>query len=75
MSREVEIEIVGITDDSSAAQVSQALAQLPGVSNVRVDAGLSRATATLAPGVYVEHLLETVEEVGFMARLAQPDEE
>jgi hypothetical protein len=75
MSREVTIEIVGIADDSGAAQVTQALAQLPGVSNVRVDAGCGRATATLARGVYVEHLLETVEEVGFMARLAPPDDE
>ncbi len=75
MSHEVEIEIVGIADDSGAAQVTNALMQLPGVSNVRIEAGLRRATATLAPGVYIEHLLETVEEVGFMARLAQPDDE
>ena len=75
MSREIRIEIVGMADEAGAHRVAEALAKLPGVSHVRVDAGSGRATATIEKGVFVEHLLETVEEVGFMARLARADDE
>jgi copper chaperone CopZ len=75
VSRKVEIEIVGMADESAAASVTAALQKLPGVSDVRVDSDSGRATAMLEKGVFVEHLLETVEEVGFMARLAQPDDD
>jgi copper chaperone CopZ len=68
-----ELEIAGMTCEHCAKSVREALAALRGVRRVDVRLGEGRATVEAERDVYVEHLLETVEEAGYQARPAKND--
>jgi len=69
----IELEIVGMSSKTDSTNLQTALRNQPGVLQARVDAGTGRATLDIDKGTIVEHLLETVEETGFMARIAEED--
>ena len=73
MTLTVDIEVVGMTDDGDASKVAAALQSQPGVTQVQVQLSTGIARTEIEKGTIVEHLLETVEETGFMARLAKGD--
>lgn len=73
MTLTIELEIVGMSSNTDSINLQTALRNQPGVLQARVDAGTGRATLDIEKGTIVEHLLETVEETGFMARLAEAD--
>ena len=73
MTLTIELEIVGMSNETDSTKLRTALRNQPGVLQARVDAGSGRATLEIEKGTIVEHLLETVEEIGFMARLKKAD--
>jgi len=75
MSRQIELEIVGLAGEESARRAEAALRNNQGVIDARVLAGQGRAFVLTAPGVILEHLLESLETAGFLARPAAPGDE
>ena len=75
MARCIELEIVGLTGADTARQAEAALRNNRGVLEVRIIAAQGRAFVDVAPGVIVEHLLESLESSGFLARPAGSDED
>ena len=73
MTHTLEFEIVGMSSETDSAKLVAALRNQPGVRQASVDYGSGRATIEIEKSTIVEHLLETVEETGFMARLAEED--
>jgi len=71
----IELEIVGMSCENCVKHVTQALAALRGVKRVDVRLKEGRATVEAQPDVHVEHLIETVEEAGYQARLAEREQE
>ena len=69
----IELEIVGMSSESDSVKLKVALRDQPGVLQAQVELSSGRATLEIEKGTIVEHLLETVEETGFMARLAEED--
>jgi copper ion binding protein len=63
-----ELEISGMTCDHCVQHVTQALGALRGVRRVDVRLQEGRATVNAQSDVYVEHLIEAVEEAGYQAR-------
>ena len=60
--------------DNCVQHVTKALAALPGVRKVDVRLQEGRATVEAQSDVYLEHLIETVEEAGYQARPAVDDD-
>jgi len=75
MSRRIELEIVGLTGEDSARQAEAALRGNHGVLDVRILTAQGRAFVDVSPGVILEHLLESLESSGFLARPAGSDED
>ena len=73
MTETIDIEIVGMSSDADSTKLQVALRNQPGVLQAHVESSSGRATIEIEKGTIVEHLLETVEETGFMARLAEED--
>jgi copper chaperone CopZ len=71
LTETINIEIVGMSSEIDSAKLRTALGNQPGVKQVDVDLGSGRATVEIEKGTIVEHLLETVEETGFLARMAE----
>jgi len=73
---QIELEIIGMTDQAAADRATAAIRDNHGVEAVRVYPGRGRAFVDLARGAIVEHLLESLEGAGFMARPAprNPDD-
>jgi copper chaperone CopZ len=68
-----ELEIAGMTCDHCVRTVREALEALRGVRRVEVRLAEGRATVEAERDVYLEHLMETVEEAGYQARPADDD--
>ena len=75
MTRRIELEVVGLTGEESARKAEAALRDNRGVTDVRVLAGQGRAFVDAGPGVILEHLLESLELAGFLARPATPGDD
>lgn len=73
MTETIELEIVGMSSEADSIKLQVALRNQPGVLQAHVESSSGRATIEIEKGTIVEHLLETVEETGFMARLAEED--
>jgi len=73
-SRTFELEIAGMTCDHCVQHVKQALGALRGVRRVDVRLQEGRATVDAQSDVYLEHLIETVEEAGYQARPVVDDD-
>jgi len=70
----IELQIAGMTCDHCVKTVREALAAQRGVRSVEVRLDSGRATVQAERDVYVEHLIETVEEAGYQARPAVEEE-
>lgn len=73
MTETIELEIVGMSSEADSIKLQVALRNQPGVLQAHVESSSGRATIEIEKGTIVEHLLETVEETGFMARIAEED--
>jgi len=73
MGQQIELEIVGLTDEDSARKAEKAILGNTGVDRARVYLESRRAFVDVRRGYTLEHLLESLETAGFMARLAAPD--
>jgi Cu+-exporting ATPase len=71
--REVSLAIGGMSCGACVARVERALNAIPGVA-ATVNYASERATATLAPEVPVERLIEQVEAAGYTAGLLERDQ-
>lgn len=73
MSLQIELEIVGLTDVASAQKAEKAILGNTGVDAVRIYVESGRAFVDVRRGYTLEHLLESLESAGFMARPAKGD--
>ena len=71
MSHQIEIEIVGLTDQESVSKAEAAIVDNIGVEGARVYLDSGRAFVDVARGYLLEHILESLENAGFMARQAE----
>ena len=69
--REVELSVRGMTCAACAARVEKKLGSLDGVV-AAVNFATGKATVTAPASVPVARLIETVEQAGYGAELAQP---
>lgn len=60
-----------MTCDNCVRHVTEALQSQPGILSVSVDLASGKAILEAEKGVIPEHLLETVEDAGYMARIAE----
>ena len=73
MGLQIELEIVGLSDEESARKAEKAILGNTGVDATQVHLDRGRAVVEVRRGYTLEHLLESLEIAGFMARLADPD--
>ena len=73
MSPQLELEIVGLSDSESARRAEAAIRNNAGVEAVRMYPARGRAFVEITRGARVEHLLESLESAGFMARPAREE--
>jgi mercuric reductase len=66
----IQLQITGMTCDSCATHVRQALETVPGVRAARVSYAQGRAEVTLADGTPVQALIAAVTALGYGARVA-----
>jgi len=71
MSKRIELDIVGMTCGNCVRHVTEALEAQPGIKSVKVELESGKATIEAEASVVPEHLLETVEDTGYMARMAE----
>ena len=67
---QIELEVVGLTDQASVERAVLALRDNVGVKGARVYLDSARAFVDVEKGYTLEHLLESLESAGFMARPA-----
>jgi Cu+-exporting ATPase len=64
----VELRVEGLTSDSDALQVTEALRRVPGVAGASCDAATGRASVTFSPTqTNPDELLAAVSRAGFRA--------
>ena len=63
------LAVSGMTCGSCRAHVTQALAGVPGVTDVNVDLGTGRATVTSQAGGLAGQLIEAVRAAGYEAEV------
>ena len=69
----LHLEIVGLSDRDSVQRATDAIRNNTGVESVRVSLESRRADVDVVRGYTLEHLLESLESAGFMAREAEED--
>lgn len=75
MTEAVRIPVSGMTCSACSARVQRALEKQPGVADANVNLMMKTATVHFDPGVVTPaRLVEAIEETGYGARLASPDE-
>ncbi len=70
-ARAVTLDVTGMTCGGCARRVEQALRQVQGVAQARVDLDARRAHAELAGEVTAERLIDAVRQAGYQAALAE----
>ena len=75
MTRQIELEVVGLSTEASVQKATQAIADNRGVLDVRVYRERGRAFVDVARGTVIGHLLESLEAAGFMGRLATDEDD
>jgi Cu+-exporting ATPase len=70
-ARAVTLDVAGMTCGGCARRVEQALRQVQGVAQARVDLDARRAHAELAGDVTAEQLIDAVRQAGYQAALAE----
>ena len=73
MSHRIDVEIIGLSDRASVQKAEQAIRDNTGVQGVRVYLESGRASVDVERGYTLEHILESLESAGFMAREAASD--
>lgn len=71
LKNQIQLEIVGLSDQASADRAEQAIRNNAGVERARVYLETGRALVDVVRGYTLEHLLESLESAGFMARPAE----
>lgn len=71
MKQQIRLEIVGLFDGDSVERATQAIRNNTGVERVSVSLADRIALVDVVRGYTLEHLLESLESAGFMARLAE----
>ncbi len=75
MTEAVRIPVSGMTCSACSARVQRALEKQPGVADANVNLMMKTATVHFDPGVVTPaRLVEAIEETGYGAHLASPDE-
>jgi cation transport ATPase len=74
-SRQIELEIAGLSGAESLQRLKETLCHNTGVEAVHVQPDTGRATVHAHANVVLEHLLESVEQAGFMARPARLEDD
>jgi copper chaperone CopZ len=69
----LHLEIVGLTDRESVQRATEAIRNNTGVQGARVSLESRRAEVDVVRGYTLEHILESLESAGFMAREAEED--
>ena len=71
--RTLHLEIVGLSDHESVQRATEAIRNNTGVESARVSLENRSATVDVVRGYTLEHILESLESAGFMARPAEED--
>lgn len=71
MKSPIKLEIVGLTDQASAQRATDAIRHNTGVERARVYLETNSAFVDVVRGYTLEHILESLETAGFMARPAE----
>lgn len=71
MKRQITLEIVGLSDSESVARAVEAIRNNTGVEEARVSLQSRTAVVDVVRGFTLEHILESLESAGFMARPAE----
>jgi copper chaperone CopZ len=70
---QIKLEIVGLTDLESVQRATEAIRNNTGVERARVSLDSATALVDVVRGYTLEHILESLESAGFMARPADED--
>lgn len=73
MKNQIQLEIVGLSDEESVERATSAIRNNTGVERVRVSLASRTAVVDVVRGYTLEHILESLESAGFMARPAEDD--
>jgi len=70
LKNQIRLEIVGLSDQASADRAALAIRNNTGVERARVYLETNCAFVDVVRGYTLEHILESLESAGFMARPA-----
>lgn len=73
MKRQITLEIVGLSDQDSVRRATEAIRNNMGVERAQVSLEHRNAVVDVVKGYTLEHILESLESEGFMARPAEED--
>lgn len=73
MKQQIRLEIVGLSDGESVERATQAIRNNTGVERAQVTLSTRTAVVDVVRGYTLEHILESLESAGFMARPAEED--
>jgi hypothetical protein len=71
MKNQIHLEIVGLSDAVSVERATVAIRGNTGVVGAKVDLSTRTAWVDVVKGYTLEHILESLESAGFMARPAE----
>jgi hypothetical protein len=70
---QIKLDIVGLSDQASVERAVVAIRGNSGVEGARVFLETSSAFVDVVRGYTLEHILESLESAGFMARLSEEE--
>jgi cation transport ATPase len=73
VKNQIRLEIVGLTDEASVQRATDAIRNNSGVERALVQLKTRSALVDVVRGYTLEHILESLESAGFMARPAEDD--
>jgi|WetSurSiteA1Bulk_404760.scaffolds.fasta_scaffold174451_2 hypothetical protein len=73
MKSRIKLEIVGLSDSESVQRATEAIRGNTGVERAHVSLESRTALVDVVRGYTLEHILESLESAGFMARPAEDD--
>ena len=73
MKSRIKLEIVGLSDRESVQRATEAIRGNTGVASAQVSLENCTALVDVVRGYTLEHILESLESAGFMARPAEDD--
>ena len=73
MRSRIKLEIVGLSNRESVERATEAIRNNTGVERAQVSLESRMALVDVVRGYTLEHILESLESAGFMARPAEDD--